>query len=134
MTITMTVGTKSIYQDSKHRSPSQRDQIVKRLRMAGRQGVANTDLVKMCIGYRSRIAELYQMGYKIDVVNLEGGVVQYILRKEPKVIQCLKSKPTAISMLVESLGEDVSEVLIQKLEELNLSVVRKSGAHKKDVQ
>jgi hypothetical protein len=93
----------------------------------------NTELVEVCIGYRSRIAELYQMGYRIDVDNIERGAVIYTLVSEPEVI--VTSIPTAISVVQKQIDEKyygaiTSENLVQLLKDLNFNVVRKSGSHK----
>lgn len=124
---------KEIYLDSVKRAPTQRETLLDTLRKAGKKGVLNIDLVDICIGYRSRIAELYQMGYRIDVENIEKGVVIYTLISEPEVI--VTSIPTAISVVQKEIDEKyfgaiTSENLVQLLKDLNFNVVRKSGSHK----
>ena len=125
--------TALIYEETKRRAPTQRERLLEILREAGDKGVLNTDLVEVCIGYRSRIAELYQMGYKIDVEYLEQGVCIYTLRKEPVVP--ITEIPTAISMVSKTIDEEysgaiTSETLVAILKELNFNVVRRSGSHK----
>lgn len=119
--------------EARKRMPSQRERLLDVLRKAGSKGVLNTDLVEICIGYRSRIAELYQMGYKIDVENVEKGVCIYTLIKEP--VAPIKDVPTAISVLQKEIsdkfhGAITPESLVGLLQELNFNVVRKHGSHK----
>jgi hypothetical protein len=122
-----------IYKDSVKRAPSQRETILNKLREAGVNGVLNLELVDICIGYRSRIAELYQMGYKIDCDNVEKGAVIYTLRSEPATP--ITNVPTAISVLTNEINDRGgiidTEDLIELLGDLNFNVVRKHGSHKK---
>ncbi|HDR8453895.1 TPA: hypothetical protein QC364_000685 [Bacillus cereus] len=124
---------KTILNDAKKRTPTQRDRLLSILRKAGSNGVLNIDLVGVCIGYRSRIAELYQMGYKIDVENVDRGVCIYTLREEPEVP--ITNVPTAISVLTKEISEKYKgaitpEALVELLQDMNFNVVRKSGSHK----
>jgi hypothetical protein len=123
----------TILMEAKKRMPSQREQILNRLREAGDRGVLNTDLVQLCIRYTGRLAELYQMGYKIDTDHVEKGIVLYTLREEPKVP--VKDIPSAISVLAKEINETyhgaiTAETLQALLQQMNFNVVRKSGSHK----
>jgi hypothetical protein len=122
-----------ILAEATKRMPSQRERILEVLRKAGRNGVLNTDLVKLCIRYTGRLAELYQMGYKIDVDNVEKGVCIYTLREEPKTL--VTDIPTAISVLAKTITEDyhgaiTPDTLTKLLKSMNFNVVRKAGSHK----
>lgn len=124
----------TIYQESVKRAPTQRETLLKVLREAGSNGMLNIELVEICIGYRSRIAELYQMGYKIDVENVEKGAVIYTLRSEPEVPKT--NIPTAISMITKAIEETyhgaiTTDNLVALLAQMNLNVVRRQGSHKK---
>ena len=124
---------KSIFKEAKKRNPNQREFILRILRDAGDNGILNKDLVKICIGYRSRIAELYQMGYKINCENIKQGICKYTLIEEP--IVPIKNKPSAIDILKETIDKTLngavsSENLEELLNKLNLNVVRKAGSHK----
>ncbi|MEX3625155.1 hypothetical protein [Viridibacillus arvi] len=123
----------TILKEAVKRAPSQRERILGELRKAGKNGVLNTDLVKLCIRYTGRLAELYQMGYKIKVEYVEKGVCIYTLLEEP--VSPIKSVPTAISVLVGEIEETyrgaiTAENLVSLLQEMNFNVVRKCGSHK----
>lgn len=123
----------TIYQESVKRAPTQREIILERLRKAGSNGVLNLELVEICIGYRSRIAELYQMGYKIDCENVDRGACIYTLRKEPEVP--IKKVPSALSVLEKEIDEKYQgtiskDDLVELLKEMNFNIVRRSGSHK----
>lgn len=124
---------KEIYTEAKKRMPSQREKLLEVLREAGHKGVLNTDLVDICIGYRSRIAEMYQMGYKVDVEHIERGVCIYTLLEEP--VNPVKDIPTATSVVISEIenkfsGAITADTLIAILKEMNFNIVRKSGSHK----
>lgn len=119
--------------DAQKRMPTQREILLKTLREAGHKGVLNTDLVEICIGYRSRIAELYQMGYDIRVENIERGVCIYTLVSEPEVP--VKTVAPAVNVLAEKIQKDyhgaiTADKLQDLLKELNFNVVRRAGSHK----
>lgn len=123
----------TILVEAKKRMPSQRERILEVLREAGNNGVLNTDLVQLCIRYTGRLAELYQMGYKINVEHVEKGVCIYTLLEEP--VTPIKDVPTAISVLLKEINEThgnaiTSENLMALLQEMNFNVVRKGGSHK----
>lgn len=124
---------KTILQEATKRMPTQRETLLKILREAGKNGVLNTDLVEVCIGYRSRIAELYQMGYQIDVENVEKGVCIYTLIKEPETP--VTNIPTAVSVVAREINEKfhgaiTADNLLALLNEMNFNIVRKHGSHK----
>jgi hypothetical protein len=127
---------KNIFEEVKKRIPTQRTRLLKILRAAGEEGVLNTELVKVCIGYRSRIAELYQQGYEIECHHVEGvsGLCTYILRREPESKR--KPKP-AIDIFEEQLknklpssANSVIDILADVLKNSNLNIVRRAGSHK----
>lgn len=112
----------------------QKQKILNMLRNAGKQGVLNTSLVNLCIGYRSRIAEMYQAGYKIEVEHIEKGVCRYTLISEPDVE--IENNPSALDMLVNTINNDFNGVVSTHelsliLKDSNFNVVRKSGSFKK---
>lgn len=118
------------------RSSSQRETILSLLRKAGAYGVTNHDLVKVCIGYRSRIAEMYQMGYKIDSVQTAPSEFLYVLKHEPDTPVDYKTIPKAKGLLaqeVEKIGSVDAVTLLEIIDELGFNVVRKQGYHKEAV-
>lgn len=124
---------KTILKEATKRMPTQRETLLDMLRKAGRNGVLNIELVEVCIGYRSRIAELYQMGYQIEVENVEKGVCIYTLIKEPATP--IKDIPSALSVVVKEIEEKyrgaiTADSLLSLLKEMNFNVVRKHGSHK----
>lgn len=128
--------TNEIYNESKKRAPSQRKKILDVLRKAGVNGVLNSELVEICIGYRSRIAELYKIGYKIRVDHVEKGVCIYTLEHEPQ-IEKNKQKP-AIDILVsiinsENDGKVTSNELVKLLNDQGFNITRKHGWYKRSV-
>lgn len=137
MNVTAIKPTKTdvaIYQDAIKRAPTQRELVLNTLREAGDKGVLNTDLVKLCIRYTGRLAELYQMGYKVDVEYIEKGVCIYTLVSEPA--KPITEVPKAISVLAKEIDEQfhgaiTTENLIQLLQDKNFNVVRRGGSHKK---
>ncbi|MFQ3543683.1 hypothetical protein Q7A53_06325 [Halobacillus rhizosphaerae] len=125
---------KEIYKEAMDRKPTQKQKILEVLRQAGEKGVLNTELVQIAIGYRSRIAEMYQVGYRIDVENIDRGVCRYTLKHEPDLEQT--NKPSAIQLLITEInkkhsGNVNSKELMSILSSNNFNVVRKSGSHKK---
>ncbi|WP_144624884.1 hypothetical protein [Bacillus velezensis] len=122
-----------IFKESKKRAPSQRDRILNLLREKGDKGILNIELVDICIGYRSRIAELYQMGYKIDVENVEQGVCIYTLKEEPETPRT--NIPSAVSVVMEEIqssydGSITADDLAAILNNMNFNIVRKHGSFK----
>lgn len=118
------------------RSGSQRETILDLLRKAGRFGVTNHELVKVCIGYRSRIAEMYQMGYKIKTVQTATSEFLYVLVSEPDTPVDYKAIPKAKGILaqeVESRGVVDAITLMEIIDELGFNIVRKQGYHKEAV-
>lgn len=65
------------------RATNQRGQILGLLRLAGRNGVTNLELNKICLRYGARIYELRRLGYRIATESLGDGVFKFILRGEP---------------------------------------------------
>lgn len=120
-----------IYEEAMTRKPTQKQLILKVLRQAGDNGVLNTDLVEICIGYRSRIAEMYQAGFKIDVENLKRGVCKYTLRSEPEIEKTnIKSAFEIIASHVKTNGSVTSDELVELLNKFNFNIVRRGGSHK----
>jgi hypothetical protein len=124
---------KNIYQDALKRTPTQKETILEKLRDAGSNGVLNTDLVQICIRYTSRLQEMYQEGYRIDVDNLGKGVCNYTLISEPLV----KAKPQpALDVLINHIDQSklncsvTTEQLLDLLDEFGFNIVRKCGSFK----
>ena len=115
------------------RSPSQRTVIIQKLRKAGKKGMLNTDLVKIGIGYRTRISELYKMGYVIDCTYESKGVCRYTLKAEPEVereLDTVKAYQVVYDKIEQLRGFIKKEELMEFLEENNFQIVRKNGSYK----
>lgn len=122
-----------ILESAKKRKPNQRQIVLEKLRKAGDKGLLNTELVKVCIGYRTRISELYKMGYKIDCDHVATSVCRYTLREEPEFEkEILYEKAYDVTMKhIEDIGGNISkEQLIEFLKENGFNIVRKNGSYK----
>lgn len=121
-----------IYEEAKKRIPRQKDIILSMLRDAGEKGVTNTLLKTVAIRFGASLGELYQEGYKIDTIHVDGGVVKYILREEPK--EDFKRKKHAKDIFIETInskfGNGMAEVLVEIMDELNVNLRYKVGTHK----
>ncbi|MGM7720645.1 hypothetical protein [Metabacillus sp. Hm71] len=121
------------YIEAKKRMPTQREQILNKLRDAGDKGVTNTELLEIAIRYTARLHELYQQGYIIETVSINDGVYNYILKGEP---EGETSVSAAVDILAErlnheySLGLDPGQ-LKELLVDSGLRVCRKSGSYKR---
>jgi hypothetical protein len=121
------------YIEAKQRTPNQREKILKLLRAAGSEGLTNVALKDVCVRWSSRIQELYQEGYTIDVIPVKNGIYKYIFISEPEV---KRSKPKqAVSLVVSEIdgrydGTITSEDLQTLLDSMGMKIVRKIGTHK----
>ena len=75
----MTLVAQEIYKESKKRKPSQKDNILLALRLAGKDGLTNVELKDIAVRFSARTNELQLDGYDIELFNEGGGVVRYIL-------------------------------------------------------
>lgn len=117
----------------KQRIESNKVKVLSILREAGSDGVLNTDLSKIALRYGAIISNLHMAGYHIDNQVVNGGVRRYFLISEPK--EEIKPKK-GIELLMEAINDNHGSIvydyeLEQLLEQLNLTVVRKSGTHSK---
>lgn len=121
------------YEEAKPRIPSQKERILNMLKEAGSEGVTNSTLSNVAIRFTSRIQELYQEGYKIDIEPVENGIYRYILVSEPAI---KKSKPEkAVNIVRRSIkekfnGQVTADELINLLNENGFNIVRRYGAIK----
>lgn len=112
---------------------NQREEIVNKLKKAGKKGVLNTELVKIGIGYRTRVSELYKLGYRIDCSYVNKSIVRYTLIAEPKPDHeaDMRNALDIISEDIDKLrGFVKKEELIALLEHYNFHIVRKNGSYK----
>lgn len=117
--------------ETKERTSSQRDRIINLLKHAGDKGVLNTQLSKVALRYNARIQELYVRGYKIDSVELAGGITKYILRSEPveKVCKPQKAEDILINDIKSKYSDIInSEELQEYLNTHGFTVRRKAGS------
>jgi hypothetical protein len=121
-----------IYDESKERTPSQRQLILNELRKAGDKGVLNIDMTSISHRWGARIQELYVQGYEIELYNHGEGVVRYTLISEPESLGTLKTRK-AKDILLDVIGEGEvdGEELSFLLDELGLNVTRKAGTYTK---
>lgn len=68
-----------IYEESKTRQPSQKDIILKSLKLAGMNGILNTELNEIMLRYGQIIYMLRLDGYDIKTENVSRGIVRYTL-------------------------------------------------------
>ena len=123
----------AILEQTKKRKPNQRDLLLAKLRKAGNKGILNTQLVKIAIGYRTRISELYKMGYKIDCDYVTTSVCRYTLREEPefeKGILYENAQDLTMKMIEEAGGRISRKKLEKYLSENGFKIVRKNGSYK----
>lgn len=76
---------------------SQRDQVLKMLREAGRRGVTNSEL-NHHVGYRysARVFELRNRGFDIETVNGKGGLCTFYLKAEPPTLVPPSPEPPSV--------------------------------------
>lgn len=112
---------------------SQREAIVNKLKKAGKKGVLNTELVKIGIGYRTRVSELYKLGYRIDCSYVGKSVCRYTLIQEPEVERDMDMR-NAIDIISEDIdklrGFVKKEELIALMDHHGFHIVRKNGSYK----
>lgn len=124
---------KKILKDVKEKAPNQRQNILNALRVAGDEGILNTELVKICIRFTGRLAELYKMGYEVKTDYVDKSLVKYTLVKEPIVEKT--THKTALELVFEEINKTYSnsiskEELSELLKSKNFNIVRKYGSNK----
>lgn len=65
-----------------HAETSQTTKVYKALKAAGRHGLYNYQLARICLGWHRRIGNLRADGVNIQCVRLTGGVYKYYLNEE----------------------------------------------------
>lgn len=118
-------------QETKERTASQKVKIISMLKEVGDRGVLNTQLSKVALRYNARIQELYVQGYKIDSIDLEGGLIKYILRSEPS--GRVDKPEKAIDVLMNDIKSKYNDKLssgelFDYLESQGFTVKRKIGS------
>ena len=83
---------KEIYLESKSRVPSQKSRILDALRLAGKDGLTNTDLKDLAIRFSAVTNQLQLDGYDIELINEGNGVVRYVLHHPNPVRDKVKVK------------------------------------------
>lgn len=118
-----------MYEESKKRQPSQKELVLKSLKLAGSSGRLNTELSEIVLRFSHIIYLLRLDGYRIKTENIEGGLVRYILLKnepDPK-----EAKKKGIDIVREQWGE-LGGYYFKRLEAIldkhNLQITHKPNA------
>lgn len=95
------------YDDAQDRIPNQIEKMINLLKESGEKGVTNNQLSKICLGYGTRISELYQKGYEIEVTSKGRGVYKYVLKKSPT--SELKFYENAKEEIIRTIKQDFND-------------------------
>lgn len=109
-----------------------RTDILVALRMAGHKGLTNVDLSKITLRYDGYLGKLYELGYVIEKTNLDNGLYNYVLTREPEVENY--ELPKAVDVLLEKValrGSVTQEELSKLIENIGVSIRYKAGTHQK---
>lgn len=125
----------TIHEDSKGRQPSQKEIILNSLKLAGGNGVLNTELNEIMLRYGQIIYLLRLDGYEIKTTNVSNGVVRYTLvNDEP---QEKPVKRSGLDIVRDEFAELDGMVYLFELEEVlsknNLQIIHKPNGLNKIV-
>lgn len=106
--------------------PTQKQAILNLLKKRKSRGVTNAELSKIALCYQTRIFELNQDGYKIEVNYIGRGLTRYVLvgEGEPAPKETVYDK---VIKAIKANGNSVDSKLLKKiLKESDANVCRKS--------
>jgi len=106
---------------------TQRQKIIAALKDAGLEGITNAELSKISLRYGGHLGDLYRKGYKIQKVNLDGGIYKYILLSEPSQDKFFRSAEEEIFEAIDQKGRVTAEELKGLLDENYFHIIRKNG-------
>lgn len=125
----------TIYEESKTRQPSQKELILKSLKLAGKEGKLNTELNDIMLRYGQIIYELRCEGYEIKTENVGKGIVKYTLLSDTPSAKPKKLK--GIDIIREEFDELDGMLYLFELEDAlnkhNLQIVHKPNGLNKIV-
>ncbi|HEY2494117.1 MAG TPA: hypothetical protein VGI33_14585 [Paenibacillus sp.] len=113
-----------------NKRPSQRVQVLNKLRAAGERGITNIELYEVCQRWQARLSELYALGYKVSLQNLGDGVYNYVLAHQPDALAPKPMKAKTIvtrSIEVQFDGKVTTAQLLHILASNGLEIKRKTG-------
>jgi hypothetical protein len=120
----------TVFKEATKRIPSQRVQVLNKLREVGEKGITNIELYEVCQRWQARLSELYAQGYKVRLDNLGDGIYNYVLVHEPTA---LAPKPlraqTIVTREIEGKfdGKVTTAQLLHILASNGLELKRKTG-------
>lgn len=123
----------SSYKEAIERIPTQTEKIINLLKEAGKDGVTNFALAKICLKYDARISELRRKGYEIETVYEGKTVYKYVLKKVPSNDRFFMNATDEILMIVDQKfdGYITSKQLKKLLDYKHFHIIRKSGWYQK---
>lgn len=125
----------TIHEESMERQPSQKELILNSLKLAGSNGVLNTELNDIMLRYSQIIYLLRLDGYEITTTNVSNGVVRYtLINDEP---QEKPVKRSGIDIVRGEFAELDGMVYLFELEDVlnknNLQIIHKPNGLNKIV-
>jgi hypothetical protein len=112
---------------------TQRQKIIAALQDAGFEGMTNVELSKISLRYGGHIGTLSKQGYKIQKVNLDGGLFRYFLVTKPSQEKLFKSaNEETFEAMAKKHNEEVADDLKKYLDESHFHIVRKGGWYQKE--
>lgn len=116
------------YDEAKERIPTQHEKIIHLLKVAGEEGVTNSELSKVSLQYSSRISELYMLGYITETIPVKDGVYKYVLIKIVPAFDIKKARDEILMIIQKDYDDRISSYeLDQLLDEKYFNIHRRSG-------
>lgn len=107
---------------------TQKRKIVAALKEAGSDGLTNVELNAISMRFGGHIGTLRREGYKIQKINLDGGLYKYILIAEPSQTKLFATaREETIESLSYEYGEEVGDYLKEYLKQNHFNIVRRGG-------
>jgi len=107
---------------------TQKQKIINALKDAAPEGVTNSDLAKISLRYGAHLGILYRQGYRVNKLELDGGLVKYFLMSEPSNTQYFNNaQEEVLAEMGSAFGREISGELEKLLEDKHFHIIRKNG-------
>lgn len=111
---------------------TQKRKIIAALKEAGSDGLTNVELNKISMRFGGHIGILRREGYKIQKINLDGGLYRYILIAEPSQTKLFTTaREETLFAMAEAHGDEIASFLESYLGEQHFNIVRRGGWYEK---
>jgi hypothetical protein len=107
---------------------TQKRKIIAALKDAGSDGLTNVELNKISMRFGGHIGTLRREGYKIQKINLDGGLYKYILIAEPSQTKLFATaREETLFAMAEEHGDEIASYLENYLVAQHFNIVRRGG-------